>query len=101
MRSLFLRELDLLDYKGECVPAEVKAKNAKAKSMSTALKHPENYQIYHAFKFGDYNVGREGALLTLPTYMEFLLDLQPEEYVLAPVDSTSVNSMVGELMKRQ
>ncbi len=95
-------ELDfLIDYKGECVPAEVKAKNAKAKSLSTALKHPDNYHIYHALKFGDYNIGREGALLTLPTYMEFLLDLQPEEFVLAPVDSASVNSMVDELLKRQ
>ncbi len=32
-------ELDfLINYKGECVPEEVKAKTPKAKSMSTALK---------------------------------------------------------------
>ncbi len=95
-------ELDfLIDYKNECVPVEVKAKNARAKSLSTALKHPDNYHIYHALKFGDYNVGREGALLTLPTYMEFLLNLQPEEFVLSPVDSSSVNSMVDELMEQK
>lgn len=43
------------------------------KSMQTLLKHPEKYHVYHALKFGDYNVGRNGLLLTLPFYMAFLL----------------------------
>ena len=35
-------ELDfLIRYQGECVPVEVKAKNAQAKSISTVRKHPE------------------------------------------------------------
>ena len=94
-------ELDfLIDYKGECVPVEVKAKTAKAKSMSTALKHPDKYHVSHALKFGDYNVGRNGPLLTLPAYMEFLLDFEPEELVLKPVDAASVNAMVNDLIKR-
>jgi predicted AAA+ superfamily ATPase len=94
-------ELDfLIDYKGECVPVEVKAKTAKAKSMSTALKHPDKYHVSHALKFGDYNVGRNGPLLTLPAYMEFLLDLDPDEIVLKPVDAASVNAMVNDLVKR-
>ena len=94
-------ELDfLIYYKGECVPVEVKAKTAKAKSMSTALKHPDKYQVFHALKFGDYNVGRNGPLLTLPAYMEFLLDLEPEEIVLKPVDAASLNAMVSDLVKR-
>ena len=37
------------------------------------LKHPEKYHVYNALKLGDYNVGRDGALLTLPFYMGFLL----------------------------
>ena len=94
-------ELDfLIDYKGECVPVEVKAKTAKAKSMPTALKHPDKYQVFHALKFGDYNVGRNGPLLTLPAYMEFLLDLEPEEIVLKPVDAASLNAMVSDIVKR-
>ena len=94
-------ELDfLIDYKGECIPVEVKAKTAKAKSMSTALKHPDKYHVSHALKFGDYNVGRNGPLLTLPAYMEFLLDLEPEEVVLKPVDAASVNALVSDLVKR-
>lgn len=44
-----------------------------AKSMQTLLKHPEKYHAYHALKLGDYNVGRNGPLLTLPFYMGFLL----------------------------
>ena len=92
-------ELDfLISYKGECVPVEVKAKTAKAKSLSTALKHPDNYHIFHAIKFGDYNVGREGQLLTLPNYMQFLLDLEPEEIVLEPIDVDAVNALAKKIL---
>lgn len=72
-------ELDfVVRYKGECVPVEIKATTNQAKSVSTVLKHPDTYHITHAVKFGNYNVGRAGAILTLPTYMQFLLDLEPE-----------------------
>ncbi len=30
-------------------------------------------QTKHAIKCGDYNIGRQGALLTIPFYMAFLL----------------------------
>lgn len=67
-------EIDfVIRYKGKCVPLECKARTGNAKSMSTLLKHPEKYHVYDALKLGDYNVGREGALLTLPFYMGFLL----------------------------
>ena len=67
-------ELDfLIRYKGECCPLECKARTGNAKSLQTVLKHPEHYHIYHAIKVGDYNVGRNEALLTIPFYMLFLL----------------------------
>ena len=67
-------ELDfLMRYKSECVPVECKARTGNAKSMRTVLTHPEKYHIHHAIKIGDYNVGRDGALLTIPFYMAFLL----------------------------
>ncbi|MBR4829379.1 MAG: ATP-binding protein [Muribaculaceae bacterium] len=67
-------ELDfLIRYKGECCPLECKATSGNAKSLKTVLKHPEHYHVNHALKVGDYNVGREGPLLTLPLYMTFLL----------------------------
>ena len=33
----------------------------------------EKYHVNHAIKIGDYNVGRDGTLLTIPFYMAFLL----------------------------
>ena len=93
-------ELDfLISYKGECVPVEVKARSAKAKSLSTALKHPDTYHVSHAMKFGDYNIGRDGRLLTLPNYMQFLLDLEPEEIVLGPIDVDSLNKLAENIRK--
>ncbi|MDY6105929.1 MAG: DUF4143 domain-containing protein, partial [Candidatus Limisoma sp.] len=67
-------ELDfLMRHKGQCIPIECKATTGNAKSMSTVLKHPEKYHVNLAIKFGDYNIGRKDNLLTLPTYMAFLL----------------------------
>ena len=67
-------EIDfLMRYKGECVLVECKARTGNAKSISTVLKHTEKYHVHHAIKIGDYNVGRDGALLTIPFYMAFLL----------------------------
>ena len=91
-------ELDfLVRMEGECVPLEVKAKSSKAKSSKTVLAHPEKYNVTHIIKFGDYNIGREGGLLTLPTYMQFLLDLGPGEILLEPIDADAINSLVHEI----
>ena len=68
-------EIDfVMRYKDECTLIECKATNGNAKSLKTVLKHPEKYHVYHALKFGDYNVGRDGATLTLPFYMAYLID---------------------------
>ena len=67
-------ELDfVMRYKGECTPLECKARTGNAKSLQTVLKHPEHYHVYHALKVGDYNVGRDDALLTIPFYLAFML----------------------------
>lgn len=67
-------ELDfLIRYKGQCTPVECKAKTGNAKSLQTVLKHPEKYHVFQAVKLGDYNVGRNDSLLTLPWYMSYLL----------------------------
>ena len=94
-------ELDfLVRMNGECVPIEVKAKSAKSKSAKTVLSHPEKYQVEHIIKFGDYNVGREGDLLTLPTYMQFLLDLEPEEVVLEPINTDELTRLAKEALEK-
>lgn len=67
-------EIDfVIRYKGVCTLVEVKANSGNAKSMKTILRHPEKYHVDHGIKLGDYNVGREGMVLTLPLYMAFLL----------------------------
>ena len=93
-------ELDfLVRLNGECIPLEVKAKTAKAKSTKTVLNHPEKYHVRNIIKFGDYNIGRDGQLLTLPNYMQFLLDLEPEEIILEPIDINAANSLARDLLK--
>ena len=93
-------ELDfLVRMKGECVPLEVKAKTAQAKSVKTVLSHSEKYKVKHVIKFGDFNIGRDDRLLTLPNYMQFLLDLEPEEIVLEPIDVDAINALAKEIIK--
>ena len=52
---------------------EVKAKSGKAKSLTTVLKNKQVYHVNSAIKLGNYNVGREGEVLTIPLYMGFLI----------------------------
>lgn len=67
-------ELDfLMRYKGQCTPVECKACTGNAKSMRTVLKHPEKYHVTNAIKLGDYNIGRNERVLTMPLYLAFLL----------------------------
>lgn len=67
-------EIDFVTrYKGECVLIEVKANTGNAKSVRTVLNHPDKYHVKTAIKLGNYNVGKEGAVLTIPLYMAFLL----------------------------
>ena len=92
-------ELDfLVRMDGECVPLEVKAKSAKAKSAKTVLGHPEKYHVKRIIKFGDYNIGRDGDLLTLPNYMQFLLDLESEEVVLEPIDTDELARLAKDFL---
>ena len=100
--EMAIMELDfLIRYKGECVPVEVKAKTAQAKSISTVRKHPEKYGVKHFIKFGDYNIGRDGDLLTLPTYMQFLLDLEPEVVTLDKIDTDELTRLAREILGKQ
>ena len=67
-------EIDfVIRYRGKCLPVEVKATTGNAKSAKTILKHPEKYHVDQIIKLGDYNVGRSEGILTLPSYMGFLL----------------------------
>ena len=67
-------EIDFVTrYKGECTLIEVKATTGNTKSSRTILNHPEKYHVKRCIKMGDYNVSLENGILTIPTYMCFLL----------------------------
>ncbi len=63
----------VIRYKGECTLVEVKATTGNTKSTKSILKHPEKYHVNRAIKLDDYNVGRNEQILTLLTYIAFLL----------------------------
>jgi len=63
----------VISYKTLCTLVECKATTGRAKSTRTILSNYDKYHVMHAIKLGDYNVGRDGKLLTLPMYMGFLL----------------------------
>ena len=80
-------ELDfLVRFKGECVILEAKAKAGKAKSMSTVLKNKDVYHVNNAIKLGQYNVGREGNILTIPLYMGFLIQDKLTDAIIPEID---------------
>lgn len=67
-------ELDfIIRWRGSATPVEVKATSGYAKSLKTILNHPDKYHINQGIKLGDYNIGRNDKILTLPLYMAFLL----------------------------
>lgn len=80
-------ELDfLVRFKGECVVLEVKAKSGKAKSLRTILKNKQVYHVNHGIKLGQYNVGRENDILTMPLYMGFLIQETLTDIVIPDID---------------
>lgn len=84
-------ELDfLVRYKGECVILEVKAKTGKAKSVATVLKNKQVYHVGKAIKLGQYNVGREGDILTIPLYMGFLIEDKLTDTMIPDIDLGAV-----------
>lgn len=67
-------EIDfVISYKNECTLIEVKATTGNSKSVKTILTHPEKYHVKQAIKMGNYNIGRKENILTIPTYLAFLL----------------------------
>ena len=45
-----------------------------------------------------FNVGRDGDLLTLPNYMQFLLDLTPETVLLETIDTDQLTRPTKEML---
>lgn len=87
-------ELDfLVRFNGECVVIEVKSKTGKSKSMTTVLKNKDVYHVNNAIKLGQYNVGRNGEVLTIPLYMGFLVDDKISDVIIPEVDLSSLSTV--------
>lgn len=85
-------ELDfLVRYKSECVALEVKARSGKTKSLKTVLKNKSVYHINNAIKLGNYNVGRQENILTIPLYMGFLIKDRLTEVIVPDIDLSLLN----------
>ena len=86
-------ELDfLVRFKGECVLLEIKAKSGKAKSITTVLKNKDVYHVKNAIKLGQYNVSRDGDILTIPLYMGFLVNDKLADVIIPDVDVSALNN---------
>lgn len=67
-------EIDfVMRYKGEATLVEVKAKDGNTKSSRTVLNNYDKYHVKSLIKLGNYNIGRNDNVLTLPLYLAFLL----------------------------
>lgn len=53
---------------------EAKAKTGNTKSSKTVMSHPEHYGSVKLLKIGDYQIGEEGNILTIPHYMMFMIE---------------------------
>ena len=68
-------EVDFITkYKGEITLIEVKATTGNTKSSRTILENYNTYGVKHCIKFGEYNIGENNNILTLPYYLAFLLN---------------------------
>ena len=54
--------------------------------MTTVLKNKDVYHVNNAIKLGQYNVGREGDVLTIPLYMGFLIQDKLPDAIIPEVD---------------
>lgn len=87
-------EIDfLVRLSGECVLIEVKANTGKAKSVNTILKNKGAYHVNRAIKFGRYNVGREGEILTIPLYMGFLIKDKISHAIIPDLDLSELEKV--------
>ena len=67
-------EIDfVICYDSHSYLVESKSKNGNTKSSKTVMAHPEHYGKTKLIKIGDYNVGEEGDIMTIPHYMAFIL----------------------------
>lgn len=63
----------VISYQGYAYLVEAKTKTGNTKSSKTVMKNKDYYGPTKLLKIGDYNVGEEGDILTIPHYLTFIL----------------------------
>lgn len=58
--------------------------------MNTVLKNKDVYHVNKAIKLGQYNVGRNEEVLTIPLYMGFLIEDRLPDVIIPDVDLSSL-----------
>lgn len=67
-------EIDFVTkFEGEVSLVEVKATTGYTKSAKEILNNYDKYKVKKCIKFGEYNIGEQNQILTLPYYMAHLL----------------------------
>lgn len=61
--------------------------------MTTVLKNKDVYHVNNAIKLGQYNVGREGEILTIPLYMGFLVEDKLADAIIPDIDLSSLTTI--------
>lgn len=71
----------ITSYLNKLTLVEVKAKSKKVKAASTILNDKIKYlNVKGLLKLGDYNIGQENEILTLPYYLAFLIKEEKFNY---------------------
>lgn len=75
-------EIDFItSYLNKLMLVAVKAKSKKVKASSTILNDKIKYpNVKGLLKLGDYNIGQENEILTLPYYLTFLIKEEKFNY---------------------
>lgn len=67
-------EIDfIIAYDGFPYLVEAKAKSGNTKSSKTVMNNPTHYGKTKLIKIGDYNIGEEKDIITIPHYLVFVL----------------------------
>ena len=59
------------------------------------------YHVKNAIKLGQYNVGRDGDILTIPLYMGFLVNDKLADVIIPDVDVSALNNEEWKIIKNE
>lgn len=74
-------EIDfVISYKGYATLLEVKQKSGNTKSSKVVMNNPNHYGKTKLIKIGDYNISETEDIITMPTYLTFVLGKEDYDF---------------------